>query len=504
MAHKWQPIADLDESDINQPVHEELRHLAEIWREQQTGLDEKQLHIFNEKLKREWAIETGLIERAYHLDRGTTRLLIERGISERLIPRDNGQNPGIVAAMLRDHENVIDWLFDFIRIGRKLSVGYVKELHSAMMQNQKTAAGVDKFGNKMEIPLLRGQLKKLPNDPVTVAGETHEYCPPEQTASEMDRLIEMHLSHSARKIPPLAEAAWLHHRFVQVHPFQDGNGRVARCLASLIFIKEGWFPLVVRNELREKYLDSLEYADNGDLSPLINFFAGIQKRFFVDTLGIARAITHQDTADLSHSGRLFADAGSSHTPESSLVAAAMRKIKQRNQDLMRDYEEAKSIATSLHASACERLEGIKEQVVCAAENNEAEAWVSHAKNGESNDYFFGNQVVAAAKHLGYYANTSVYRAWIRLALKAEQRERAEILLFFHGVGPYYRGLIGCSACFILRERTDEGTQISEPKIISDEVFQINYKEPPEQVRKRFESWLDKVIPVGIYYWQETL
>ena len=45
------------------------------------------------------------------------------------------------------------------------------------------------------------------------------------------------------------EAAWLHHRFVQIHPFQDGNGRIARALSTLIFVKAGWFPLVVRDRI---------------------------------------------------------------------------------------------------------------------------------------------------------------------------------------------------------------------------------------------------------------
>ncbi len=76
-------------------------------------------------------------------------------------------------------------------------------------------------------------------------GLIHEYCPPEQVTSEMDRLIELHREHQIGEIPPEVEAAWLHHRFTQIHPFQDGNGRIARCLASLVFIQAKWFPLVL-------------------------------------------------------------------------------------------------------------------------------------------------------------------------------------------------------------------------------------------------------------------
>lgn len=83
--------------------------------------------------------------------------------------------------------------------------------------------------------------------------------------------------HLSRKISPEVGAAFLHHRFTQIHPFQDGNGRVARALASLIFIKAEDFPIVVLDSERGTYIDSLEAADQGQLQPLIDFMAEKQK-----------------------------------------------------------------------------------------------------------------------------------------------------------------------------------------------------------------------------------
>ena len=101
----------------------------------------------------------------------------------------------------------------------------------------------------------------------------------------MDRLIEYHRGHES--VAPEVEAAWLHHRFTQIHPFQDGNGRIARALATLVFVKAGWFPLVVRNEGRARYLDALERADAGDLSELVKLFASRQKDELLEALSIA-------------------------------------------------------------------------------------------------------------------------------------------------------------------------------------------------------------------------
>ena len=79
-----------------------------------------------------------------------------------------------------------------------------------------------------------GGWKSLPNNPRRADGRIHEYCPPEHVAAEMDRLISMHQSHVVRDAPRDVAATWLHHRLTQIHPFQGGNGRVARRLAGLV------------------------------------------------------------------------------------------------------------------------------------------------------------------------------------------------------------------------------------------------------------------------------
>ena len=63
-----------------QPLQHELPALVATWQEERTRLDPGQVERFNERLHREWAIETGILEKIYTLDRGTTQLLIERGM----------------------------------------------------------------------------------------------------------------------------------------------------------------------------------------------------------------------------------------------------------------------------------------------------------------------------------------------------------------------------------------------------------------------------------------
>ncbi|MDE2752340.1 MAG: Fic family protein [Gemmatimonadota bacterium] len=288
VSHSWRPIDDLPE-DWRRLVDSDLHQVADYCRENREELGaEGAIADFNERLKREWAIETGLIERVYTLTRGTTEVLIEHGLREELIPSSaTDRDPALVFDMIQDHAAAVDGLFDFVKQRRRLSTSYVKELHAVLLANQETASARDVFGRRVEMPLTRGDYKQRPNNPVRSDGLVHEYCPPEQVASEMDRLLAMHLEHEDRKVAPEVEAAWLHHRFVQIHPFQDGNGRVARALATLVVIRAGWFPLVVTDARRPDYIDALELADAGNLRPLVRLFAAIQRRAFEDAIRIA-------------------------------------------------------------------------------------------------------------------------------------------------------------------------------------------------------------------------
>src|SRR5262249_50746093 len=161
-----------------------------------------------------------------------TALLIERGIEAALIPRDaSNRAPSELAAILQDQEKALEWVFDFVGHGRPLSTSWIKELHALLTRHQTHVEGIDQFNQVQKVELVKGDYKILPNNPRRPDETVHYYCPPEQTASEMDRLIEMHLKHIQDGIPPEVESAWLHHRFTQIHPFQDGNGRVARAIS---------------------------------------------------------------------------------------------------------------------------------------------------------------------------------------------------------------------------------------------------------------------------------
>ena len=484
MSQSWSPITDY-ETDPAELSDRELRALSGVWIDRRAVLGEsRNVSEFTERLKREWAVETGLIDRLYTLDRGITELVIEYGVNAALIPHDTGDRPPTrIAAMIGDQQEAIESVFTFVRGDRTLSTSYVKELHSLFTRNQEFAEGRDQFGRETQVPLIHGDYKKQPNNPTRPDGTVHHYCPPEHVTAEMDRLIELHLKHDG--VAPEVEAAWLHHRFAQIHPFQDGNGRLARALATLVFVKANWLPLVVRDSDRKKYIDALEAADNGDLKPLVSFFSSLQRTEFIRAIGIAR--------DAEQVARVDAR-----------IESIRQRLAQRRDALEREWEAAVSTAEHMHTFAKGRFE---EVVASLRETMKDHAEFTFFVDGDDNrgarGHWFHRQIVSTAKKLGYYANTRHYRSWVRLV--ARDGNRGNILIAFHCIGHEFQGVLACSGTWFLQTRTDDGAyETGEEATLADQVFQINYKETMEDVQVRFGDWLERVIERGLALWESAL
>jgi fido (protein-threonine AMPylation protein) len=101
--------------------------------------------------------------------------------------------------------------------------------------------------------MARGQYRD--HDAIIVGRPEVTLCPPQDIYREMSRLCERYNAEEAQH--PIEQAAGLHHRFVTIHPFSDGNGRTARLLLSMSLQMAGYPPVVIENENRKKYLDDI-------------------------------------------------------------------------------------------------------------------------------------------------------------------------------------------------------------------------------------------------------
>ncbi len=473
----WHPIEDLEVSS-ELLASEELTSLARLWTEQRTELDHRGLlDEFTARLQREWAIETGILERLYDIDRGVTRLLIEHGISEDIIGHEGSdRDPVAVAQILRDHADVAEGLLDFVSGERQLTTSYVKELHAALTRSQATCEAVDQVGRLFEVELLHGEYKRKPNNPTRPDGTVHEYCPVEQVGPEMDRLLEFHSRHLAADVGPEVEAAFLHHRFAQIHPFQDGNGRVARALAALVFLRAGWFPPVIRRDDRSQYLEALESADEGGLSDLVELLVRVQKRSLIQALSVSDSVQRADRA-------------------SDVVALIGKKAGERRAET---HDAAASLAASLQAQALERFRAISADLEAAVGGGEFSFFADGDGGDDAKKHWFRLQVIETAGELDYFADLNAFHRWARLVLR--NGERTEVLLSLHGVGRFNPSAVGASVCLFRKD--DDGTMVG-PWTMSNDLFLAESGEASAEVEGRFRRWLEDALVVGLEEWRQA-
>src|SRR5437588_5401880 len=191
--YKWQPIQPLSERDQAIDLGD-VKHLYSAWYSLRDRLKAKNsdgIKRFMERLIRSLSIETGILERLYDLDRGTTEALVLHGFVEDLVARSSTDiEPSLLIDILRDQEAAIQLVMDCIAHQRGLTKGVLHELHSILTRHQTTTKAVDQFGNRMEIPLRKGAFKELPNNPRRPDGSIHEYCPPIQVESEVENLLK--------------------------------------------------------------------------------------------------------------------------------------------------------------------------------------------------------------------------------------------------------------------------------------------------------------------------
>lgn len=92
---------------------------------------------------------------------------------------------------------------------------------------------------------------------VFVSGSRHRFPEPDDVPGLMAGLLDA-IPAWEQTLHPVVCAAVVHRRFIAVHPFVDGNGRVARLLMNLILLRHGHVMTIIPPVLRTEYIAALE------------------------------------------------------------------------------------------------------------------------------------------------------------------------------------------------------------------------------------------------------
>ena len=257
------------------------------------------------------AIDTGAIEGLYQVDRGFTMSVAVQAFAWEQALAERGEG---VRALFEAQLSAYELAIDLVTEQAPLSQAWLRSLHERICAPQKTYPVHTEQGQQnQELPL--GRYKELPNHVLLADGTFHAYAPVADVAAEMHRLFEELRSKDFAAAHPVEQAAYAHHALTAVHPFADGNGRVARALASVYFYRSRSIPLVIFAHQRTQYFDALEEADRGDPGPWLAFVAdrGIDTmQLVVESLRSAAAPRPTEIAEglrsiLGSRGRTYAE-----------------------------------------------------------------------------------------------------------------------------------------------------------------------------------------------------
>lgn len=171
-----------------------------------------------------------------------------------------------------------------------LTQNFIRTLHKTLLREDYTVYRNLPGGGQTSYVIHAGQYKSRPNSVITRYGDRFEYASPEETPALMTDLVNWYNDEEKKgKHSPLELAALFHYRYIRIHPFEDGNGRIARLMVNYILSRHGWPMVVVRTRKKADYLEALHktdmsvgttpsegaHASLNEIKPFLRFFTGM-------------------------------------------------------------------------------------------------------------------------------------------------------------------------------------------------------------------------------------
>ena len=143
-----------------------------------------------------------------------------------------------------------------------LTQNFIRQLHKTLLREDYTVYRNLPGGMYTSFVIHAGQSKTRPNSVITRYGDRFEYASPEETPAMMTELVDWYNeAELSGKYSPVELAALFHYRYIRIHPFEDGNGRIARLMVNYILARHNWPMIVVRSRKKSDYLDALHKTD---------------------------------------------------------------------------------------------------------------------------------------------------------------------------------------------------------------------------------------------------
>lgn len=242
-------------------------------------LPQAALKRLKSELSIEWTYNSNAIE-GNTLTLQETKMVLEQGITIK------GKNLR-EHFEAKNHEQAIYFVETLAKPKYSLKEKDVFNIHSLVLQNIES-----EFAGRYR------------NGQVRILGAN--FVPPNylKVSGLMTELIDF-VNGNRDKLNIVELIAKFHHKFVWIHPFFDGNGRTARLLMNLLFMKYGYPPAIILKNNRKQYYRSLNLANNGSFDPFILLVAQALERTLDLYLESCGALGHDEYVHLSTLAKKF-------------------------------------------------------------------------------------------------------------------------------------------------------------------------------------------------------
>ena len=318
----------------------EILNLKAEWDALQPLKQENESKLWK-KLRLEWNYHSNHIE-GNTLNYGETELLLIHGQTHgnhSLREYEEMQAHDVGIAHLRELAN---------DKSRPLREDDIRNLNQIILKEPFWKHAQTADGKNTRKQIVPGEYKTTPNNVITATGELFEFAPPFDVLTRMQALTDWltnALPTTDEQILPIITK--LHHDFVLIHPFDDGNGRVARMLVNYVLMRQGYPPIIVPTEQKKSYLAALRLADAGDLTDLSGFLASCLIRSLRLGIKAGQGKGVEEPDDLEKEITLFVRSQEAHHDKVQaksksaielLYQAGIKDLIARSQEKMKTFE----------------------------------------------------------------------------------------------------------------------------------------------------------------------
>jgi len=189
---------------------------------------------------------------------------------------------------------------------------FIRTLHQTLLREDYTVYRQLPDGTNTSYVVHAGQYKTRPNSVITPTGERFEYASPEETPALMTDLLQWYNQTEAEgTMTPIELASLFHYRYIRIHPFEDGNGRISRLIVNYILYRHGYPMIVVKSADKNNYLTALNrcdvaigsipsdgaHAELSQITPFVEYMSNCLERALTISIKAAKSESIEDADD---------------------------------------------------------------------------------------------------------------------------------------------------------------------------------------------------------------